>query len=915
MSRRPSNVSVSSAASTSTLPKLPITLSQTSIPHGFKPPSSPWPPRSSSFSSISQQNIAGNVSDPDELFTKHTVSEVKAIQYRLRYGGFLADADAKQEELRLMVGERYRDLLQASTSIISISKSSKRVLDALDEVRSSIPDGQPEPKTLKRASAAKDDSYLKMLQSLASHMKLLLDTPEHLWRLIEKKKYLHAAWLFLLARVIHRVLVREDDEDEEGWAAQGIDVTEQFPLAQRQWDTVAQFRAQITHKATLSLREFSSSVEDICSILLTLHLLESRPLIDTLSVFLSQRTKSFQLSLSRNSTSNGRPPQQNNGSAKTKSRQLVVRELRGSIGAVLDVISFTVGAARDIFYDEPSSSRRCLIHRVLEFIQSESQDTETLDLPPELQMSTQNLLTNLPSGSQHLSLPQSIRSYRPYIDLSSSSTSISASQLSTKLHEWFEKVTKEFATVAQQWFSDLQTLKEVWSTRAWIRTWLEGNAYLEDAERESLKSIADGLVRQQASEIWKVALADMQQTFQSHLDSAMSALAEGTGESVLDASPVSYLFQAPAVPSLYETSGSSGMAASFRKYEMSLHRQVAGRTPLLNDVLESVETRSAAIRKDLRAFSKKSEADSRELADQLISAYQPDADQLCVSIAEAVSTSVQQVGDDSDISMRALVFLGRVANELSSSPFLPNISSGTDAGHDFRARMRGLYELALDRWRRYSVRTISLKYHESCLSAARAVRTPSAAPSPAGPSAPLFQALLSISTSVQNVGMSSDPSSRTTLAEATLRHFTSSVLEGSAGSDAYRRGQQFLWDLRYLHKISALWGSDWESTTTSLKEEIDRSEAETAESTSLSEDAINVALSNHISRTQLLLAPLLPPRPPPTHPGKAGGKESATSALLPFGVPAGEQQVQPAMELVKPAPRFGLLLVGSTASR
>lgn len=122
------------------------------------------------------------------------------------------------------------------------------------------------------------DSYLKMLQSLASHMKLLLDTPEHLWRLIEKKKYLHAAWLFLLARVIHRVLVREDDEDEEGWAAQGIDVTvrirltvgfmpglnyfqEQFPLAQRQWDTVAQFRAQITHKATLSLREFSSTVE------------------------------------------------------------------------------------------------------------------------------------------------------------------------------------------------------------------------------------------------------------------------------------------------------------------------------------------------------------------------------------------------------------------------------------------------------------------------------------------------------------------------------------------------------------------------------------------------------------------------------------------------------------------------------
>ncbi|EEB90704.1 hypothetical protein MPER_11051, partial [Moniliophthora perniciosa FA553] len=37
--------------------------------------------------------------DPDELFTKHTVSEVRVIQQRLRH-----DADAKQEELRQMVG-------------------------------------------------------------------------------------------------------------------------------------------------------------------------------------------------------------------------------------------------------------------------------------------------------------------------------------------------------------------------------------------------------------------------------------------------------------------------------------------------------------------------------------------------------------------------------------------------------------------------------------------------------------------------------------------------------------------------------------------------------------------------------------------------------------------------------------------
>jgi hypothetical protein len=61
---------------------------------------------------------------------------------------------------------------------------------------------------------------------VAAHIKLLLDTPEHIWRLLEKKKYLHAGWLFLLARIIYQALVRTDNEDEEDdWRAQGIDVS------------------------------------------------------------------------------------------------------------------------------------------------------------------------------------------------------------------------------------------------------------------------------------------------------------------------------------------------------------------------------------------------------------------------------------------------------------------------------------------------------------------------------------------------------------------------------------------------------------------------------------------------------------------------------------------------------------------
>ena len=55
-------------------------------------------------------------------------------------------------------------------------------------------------------------------------MKLLLDAPEHLWRLIERKEYFRAAWLFLLAGVVHRALMHDDAEENVNWKDQGISV-------------------------------------------------------------------------------------------------------------------------------------------------------------------------------------------------------------------------------------------------------------------------------------------------------------------------------------------------------------------------------------------------------------------------------------------------------------------------------------------------------------------------------------------------------------------------------------------------------------------------------------------------------------------------------------------------------------------
>lgn len=69
-------------------------------------------------------------------------------------------------------------------------------------------------------------------------------------------------------------------------------------------------------------------------------------------------------------------------------------------------------------------------------------------------------------------------------------------------------------------------------------------------------------------------------------------------------------------------------------------------------------------------------------------------------------------------------------------------------------------------------------------------------------------------------------------------------------------------------------------------------------------------LQDHFARTQILLASFLP-QPRSTIPET---KSDKTSSLFYAGLPTVEQQqFQSAVDLVRPSPRFGLLLVGSVA--
>lgn len=254
--------------------------------------------------------------------------------------------------------------------------------------------------------------------------------------------------------------------------------------------------------------------------------------MDILSVFLTQRARSFQATLSRSpkSVPNGSSL---NGGAPPKSKKAAVREVREGLEVVLEAIASTVGGARDVFYNRGDEDPS-LMSRVLSFIQLDVTPLET-SLPPDLQMSTHHLLSTLPSASHFLLLPSSIRSYKPFVDSASATSSLSSVQLAGRLGEWFSKAVVELRSVAKGWFSELRTLKEVWAVRSWFGDWL-GAKKLEDEERRGLAEVVDDVAHGQAVEILRTALRNLQHDFRDELENALSLLRDGSSDALLGTS-------------------------------------------------------------------------------------------------------------------------------------------------------------------------------------------------------------------------------------------------------------------------------------------------------------------------------------------------------------------------------------------
>jgi hypothetical protein len=206
-----------------------------------------------------------------------------------------------------------------------------------------------------------------------------------------------------------------------------------------------------------------------------------------------------------------------------------LREVKSSLLIVLEATSRTVNSARDVFQSQ-RSMQPALAVRVLEQMHAELPAVSEPSLPSELALNTQMILTGLPSSSYFALLPPNIRSYKPYIELSSASSSVPGNFLENKLQTWFDQSCSILRDALDRWLLELDSVKSVWNVRSSLQKWLL-NSGLVTAEQMTLHNLLEEAVRKRITAIWTNTIHHAKELFLKALSSLTpdsEVVAEGT---------------------------------------------------------------------------------------------------------------------------------------------------------------------------------------------------------------------------------------------------------------------------------------------------------------------------------------------------------------------------------------------------
>eukprot|EP00069_Balaena_mysticetus_P017920 bmy_10998T0 len=223
--------------------------------------------------------------DPAALFESHGAEEIRGLERQVR-----AEIEHKKEELRQMVGERYRDLIEAADTIGQMRRCAEGLVGAvkatdqycarLRQAGSAAPRPPRDPQP--------QQPYQEKFYSMAAQIKLLLEIPEKIWSSMEASQYLHATQLYLLCCHLHKLLQLDSSSSRYS------PVLSRFPILIQQLAAASHFRSAILHESKMLLTCQAVSDQAVAEALCSVMLLEESSPRQALADFLLARKAAIQ---------------------------------------------------------------------------------------------------------------------------------------------------------------------------------------------------------------------------------------------------------------------------------------------------------------------------------------------------------------------------------------------------------------------------------------------------------------------------------------------------------------------------------------------------------------------------------------------------------------------------------------------
>ncbi|KAH8419079.1 hypothetical protein KR222_004248 [Zaprionus bogoriensis] len=364
----------------------------------------------------------------DTLFEQHSVLEVDAVQKKIQ-----TVVENKREELRTMVGERYRDLLKAADTIAAMQTSAGTLIEQVHCVQAncrSLNEQQllgfqttatPTPTAtealLQQRTASKQLSnyYSTMVQ-----IKLLSSLPELIWTHIDREQFYAATELFLFSRHISTGLQLDAKNA----------LMQQLPVARKQWEILRPFHITIKQSVLAVLEREQLSAETVVDCMQSLLLLDKCDLGNVLQTFLQLRANAFVQSL-----------QSLRGNMDKDKDKEKPRRVKDRLLASLYILNGTVELLD-----------KCLLENGLLFVRLSECAASTT--PPSI--------SHMEASERQLAhlLPDIIAGYRPQVE----APQLSPEKLRDALRQWMGEIDGLAVQQLQENFalvSSMQTIQDI----------------------------------------------------------------------------------------------------------------------------------------------------------------------------------------------------------------------------------------------------------------------------------------------------------------------------------------------------------------------------------------------------------------------------------------------------------------------